>query len=40
VIYPTGDYYEGILKQGKKNGKGNFKWSDGTNYDGEWKDDL
>lgn len=31
--------YIGNVKNGKKDGKGTFKWNDGSVYEGEWKDD-
>ena len=29
-------HYVGEWKDGKRDGKGYFKWNDGANYDGEW----
>lgn len=29
-------YYVGEWKDGKRDGKGYFKWNDGANYEGEW----
>ncbi len=31
--------YHGQKKKGKKNGKGQYLYSDGSSYDGEWKND-
>lgn len=30
--------YEGYYKDGKRNGKGTYTWSDGEKYTGQWKD--
>ena len=30
--------YEGYYKNGKRNGKGTYTWSDGEKYTGQWKD--
>jgi len=30
------DYYEGEFKKGLPNGKGNYTWSNGTIYNGDW----
>ena len=32
--------YEGQMKNGKRNGKGIMKWTDGEIYEGEFKDDF
>mgnify|MGYP002388643376 FL=1 len=32
------DYYEGTFSKGLPSGKGLYRWSDGSYYDGEWKD--
>jgi hypothetical protein len=34
------DSYEGQFVKGKPDGKGTYKWSDGTSYVGQWKDGL
>lgn len=31
--------YEGNIKDNKRNGKGQYTWSDGNSYDGDWVDD-
>lgn len=35
-IWNDGAKYEGIYKNGKKNGKGKFEWPDGSYYLGEF----
>jgi hypothetical protein len=37
AILPSGNRYDGMYKDGEKNGHGVFVWSDGR-YDGAWKD--
>jgi len=34
------DHYEGQFIKGKPEGKGLYKWSDGTYYDGQWKNGM
>jgi hypothetical protein len=36
----SGGKYKGTYKDGKRNGRGTFIWSDGTKYVGQWVDDL
>ncbi len=36
--YKFGDFYEGELKQGKRNGYGTYSWVSGQKYIGDWKD--
>jgi hypothetical protein len=31
--------YTGYMRNGKRHGKGTIKWSNGQEYNGEWKDD-
>ena len=37
IVFPNGDRFEGMVKDGKKNGHGVSVWSN-RRYDGEWKD--
>lgn len=30
--------YDGEFVNGKRHGKGKYKWADGAEYDGDWKD--
>jgi hypothetical protein len=39
AVMPSGNRYEGMYRDGHKNGHGVFTWSD-ARYDGAWKDDL
>lgn len=40
IIYPQGDYYEGlVLKGGYKHGQGAYYYSNGDLYDGQYLDD-
>ena len=36
-IYPSGARYEGAFKKGKPDGKGSLFFSDGREYNGDWK---
>ncbi len=36
-IWVNGDIFEGFFVNGLKNGKGIFKWKDGSIYEGEFK---
>lgn len=36
IYYPCGNYYEGDLRGGLRNGKGVIYYSNGDQYDGEW----
>ena len=36
--YQSGDRYEGLLKNGKRNKYGVYTWADGRCYKGQWKD--
>ena len=39
-IYSTlPSVYEGDWKDGKRHGKGTYKYADGRVYEGDWKDD-
>jgi hypothetical protein len=38
MALPSGNHFEGVYRDGMKNGHGVFTWTDGR-YDGEWKDD-
>lgn len=40
AVYEKGDIYEGNLINGRRSGKGKYKWKNGNKYNGEWKDDL
>lgn len=40
ITYPNGDVYNGEIKDGMKNGKGNYKWKKGASYSGSWKNDV
>lgn len=40
AIYCNGDQYEGDFEEGKRQGKGEYKFSDGKKYIGSWQDDL
>jgi hypothetical protein len=40
VNLANGEKYKGEYKNGKRNGKGVFKFVDGSEYDGEWKDGI
>lgn len=33
-------YYEGYFYKGLKQGKGGYYWKDGSNYIGEWKNNM
>lgn len=35
----NGDYFKGMMKDGKRSGKGKIKWSDGSYYEGNFKND-
>jgi len=35
-----GGKYKGTYKAGKKEGRGNFTWDNGTKYAGEWQNDM
>lgn len=36
ILGADGSSYEGFYKDGKKNAKGKYVWSDGSFYDGDW----
>jgi len=36
-VSETNDIYKGEYKDGKYNGKGNLRYSNGNIYEGEWK---
>jgi hypothetical protein len=38
VFYSNGDVYEGMLKGGKREGKGRYTLADGQVFEGEWKE--
>lgn len=38
-VYDNG-YYEGYFKNGRRHGKGIYRWDSGSVYDGEWENDL
>ncbi len=38
IQYENGDYYVGDLKDGKRNGKGIYKFACGNVYEADWKD--
>lgn len=35
--YPDGSYYDGMYKENVPNGTGEFFWSDGVKYSGQWR---
>lgn len=35
-IFPSGNVYEGMFQNDKRNGYGRLIWSDGAYYEGEW----
>ena len=37
-MWPDGAQYIGSYVNGKKDGKGKFKWSDGATYEGDFRD--
>jgi len=37
VTYANGDSFEGVYAEGKKSGKGAYKWTGGAVYDGTWE---
>ena len=39
IYYSNYDKYKGQIKHGKRDGKGIYKWHDGTKYVGNWIDD-
>jgi len=39
IVFPEGTY-DGVLKDGKKDGLGKLTYNNGDIYDGEWTDDL
>lgn len=39
IKYPNGDEYKGEIKNGKKHGKGEMIYQNGTKYNGDWLDD-
>jgi len=39
LLWASGNYYHGNLKDSKMHGKGKHTWVDGTVYDGDWEDD-
>lgn len=40
MSYVNGDVYKGMWSKGKKHGKGNYTYSDGDYYDGDWVKDA
>lgn len=38
AIWPNGDSYIGLFKNGKMNGKGNYTMKNGTSIESFWKD--
>jgi hypothetical protein len=40
LTYGSGNIYEGNYANGKRNGKGKFKYTDGRILDGNWLDDT
>ena len=40
IDFPDGSYHGEIDKNGKKNGKGIYKWLDGSTYEGDFEEDL
>lgn len=39
-MFDTGEYYEGQLYEGMKDGEGTYVYVDNKYYHGGWKDDL
>ena len=39
IEYKNGSVYVGKVKDGKMNGRGTYTNSNGSKYEGEWKDD-
>ena len=40
IDFPDGSYHGEIDKNGKKSGKGIYKWHDGSTYEGDFEEDL
>ena len=40
MIFRNGSIFEGLFKDGVKNGRGHYKWPDGSEYIGTWKNNL
>jgi len=40
INFPNGDYFEGTYVNGKRNGKGTYRYSDGSSYVGDYYNDL
>ena len=36
VIGVDGSKYDGYYDNGKKHGRGRYRWADGSEYDGDW----
>lgn len=39
-MFETGEYYEGELNQGVKDGIGTYIYADKKSYHGNWRDNL
>eukprot|EP00934_Nitzschia_sp_Nitz4_P002124 Nitzschia sp. Nitz4//scaffold341_size29662//15258//16685//NITZ4_008039-RA/size29662-processed-gene-0.27-mRNA-1//-1//CDS//3329548549//2124//frame0 len=40
LIFADGSYYEGLLENNKRSGFGLYKFKNGDQYEGQWKNDL
>ena len=36
LIGVDGSQYDGYYDNGKKHGRGKYRWADGSSYDGDW----
>ena len=37
---PISEFFEGVMVDGKSNGKGTCRFADGSRYEGDWKDHM
>ena len=40
VQYPNGDVYDGMFKNGVREGNGTYTYADGNKYEGSWKNNM